>query len=136
MEKYASLLGELKEGAARAERIRTDLSHLEAVMRIYREDWSGDDVAPRRPSYANRYMKIGRGTQTALDVIREALAPMTVREIVQAVMARLEIPVTAAAAKSLDSTLRYTLAKHEGDGIVAEGLNPEGYRVAPSPAAA
>ena len=67
-------------------------------------------------------MKVGKGIQTALDVIREASEPLTVRQISAEVMRRLEIPVTADALKSVDSSLRFTLGKYEGQGIVAEGL--------------
>ncbi len=127
-DRYAGLLGELKTCDERAEEIKVALVHMEAVIKLYRADWTGSDVAPRRPPYANRYVKVGRGTQTALDVLREAAEPLTVREIVVRVMEKLEIPVTATAVKSLDSTLRYTLAKRIGNGVVCEGV-PKRWRV-------
>ncbi len=44
-------------------------------------------------------------------------------------LAGVSIPVTATAVKSLDSTLRYTLARRVGDGVMSEGRNPMRYRV-------
>ena len=127
-ERYAGMLGELKACEEKEERLRADLSHMEAVIRIYRADWTGADVAPRRPSYHNRYMKIGRGTQTALAILRDEPEPLTMRELVAKVMDRLEIPYTAEAVRSLDSTLRYTL-KQRTSSVKVDGRYPQRYSI-------
>jgi hypothetical protein len=129
-ERYAKMLGELKACDERGEQLRAELSHMEAVIKIYRTDWTGEDVVPRRPSYHGRYVKIGRGTQTALQVLRDADEPLTIREIVVKVMDKLEIPITAGAVKSLDSTLRYTLGK-KTSVVSVEGRYPKRFSIKP-----
>lgn len=128
--RYATMLGELKDCDERKERLTADLAAMEAVMRLYRSDWNGDGVAPRRPSYGHRYLRQGQGIQTALDVLREAARPMKVREIVEEVMVRRGIAKTEGAVKSLDSTIRYCLEARVGDGVVVATEQPKRFAVA------
>ena len=127
--KYAELLGELMEGNARVEALSVDIAAMERVMRLYRADWTGEDVKPRRPSYPSRYLKVGQGVQTALDVLRTATEPMTVREVVAAIMDRLAIPHSPGAVKSLESSVRFCLEKRIGTGIVAVSERPRRFAV-------
>ena len=129
-EKYAELLGELRASDEKGASLREDIAHLDHVIRLYRKDWTGEGVKPRRPSYPSRYVKVGHGITTALDVLREAQRPMTVREIVLAVMERLAISSSPGAIKSLESSLRYCLAKRVGDGVEEAGRRPVRFRVA------
>jgi hypothetical protein len=123
-EKYAELLGEMRAADEKAAAIRESIAHLDHVIRLYRADWTGEGVKPRRPSYPSRYVRVGHGVTTALDVLREAGRPMTVREIVLAVMERLAIPSSPGAIKSLESSLRYCLAKRVGHELVEAGRKP------------
>ncbi len=117
--KYAELLGELRAAEERVEGLSGDIAAMERVMRLYQADWTGVGVKPRRPSYPSRYLKVGQGVQTALDVLRTATEPMTVREVVAAIMERLAIPYSPGAVKSLESSVRFCLEKRKDSGIVA-----------------
>ena len=128
-EKYAELLGELRACDDKAERLKVDLHHVEHVIRLYRAEWTGDGVKPRRPSYPSRYLKVGQGVTTALDVLREAAAPMTAREVVFAVMDRLAIPRDPKAVKSLESSIRFCLEKRKDSGIVTVEGRPRRFAV-------
>ena len=127
--RYATMLGELKDCDERSERLKGELVPMECVIRLYRQDWNGEGVAPRRPSYGHRYLRQGQGIQTALDVLREAARPMKVREIVDQVMERRGIAKTAASVKSLDSTIRYCLEARVGDGVVIATEHPKRFAV-------
>ncbi len=128
-EKYAELLGELRQSEDKAERLKVDIHHVEHVIRIYSANWNGDGVKPRRPSYPSRYLKVGQGVTTALDVLREATGPMTCREVVFAVMDRLAIPRDPKAVKSLESSIRFCLEKRKDSGIVTVEGRPRRYQV-------
>jgi hypothetical protein len=130
-EKYAELLGELRAADERAAATRESIAHLDHVIRLYRKDWTGDGVKPRRPSYPSRYLKVGHGITTALDVLREAQRPLTVREIVLAVIARLAIPSSPGAIKSLESSVRYCLAKRVGHELIEVSRDPLRFAVSP-----
>ena len=129
-EKYAELLGELRACDDKAERLKVDLHHVEHVIRLYRAEWTGDGVKPRRPSYPSRYLKVGQGVTTALDVLREAAAPMTAREVVFAVMDRLAIPREPKAVKSLESSIRFCLERRLGHTVKVVGERPRRFSVA------
>ena len=128
-EKYAELLGELRQADERAAELRESIGHLDHVMRLYRADWTGEGVKPRRPSYPSRYLKVGQGVTTALDVLREAKEPMTVNEVVYAIMDRLEIERSPKAARSLASSVRFCLEKRLGGSVEVVGERPRRFAV-------
>jgi len=88
--KYARTLGELRRDPS-SDQLRDDLAHLEAVIRMFDPGWDGY-VKPIRPKASIRWGKRGLCTRAAMEVLREATEPLTVREITVRVIARLGIP--------------------------------------------
>lgn len=86
--KYSQLMGQLRQRECEAERLRGDLAHIEAVIRLYRPDWSGDSIKPRFVPKPSRWGGRGEGLRTALAILREADAALTTREIVVRVLER------------------------------------------------
>ena len=86
--KYAAMLGELRQCVGRSEKLRADLAHVEATIRLFREDWDAAGVRATRPRLAYRWNRYGQGVTTALDVLRDAAEPMTARELAVASVCR------------------------------------------------
>jgi hypothetical protein len=61
--------------------------HIEAVIRIFDPDYSVRAISARRRQRTNPGFKRGTLFREALGVLRTATAPMTVREITDAVLA-------------------------------------------------
>ena len=72
---------------------------------------------------------MGQGVQTALDVLREAKEPMTVNEVVYAIVNRLGIERSPKAVKSLASSVRFCLEKRLGGSVVAVSEGPRRFAV-------
>jgi hypothetical protein len=87
--RYAETMGALRQSEREAERLRGDLAHIEAVIRLYRPEWSGDRIKPRRTYSPSRWGGKGEGMRTAMAVLREASEPLTARQIVVLVLERL-----------------------------------------------
>ena len=133
--RYGAVLGELKEARERVEKLEQDAVHLEATIRIFRADWTGDDVAPRSPRKPIRWMRHGDGVATALDVLREAEGPLTIAEIVRRMMERRGITDNdRRSIKSLKTSTAAALFKRLGKGVACEGpvTGPKLWRLATS----
>jgi hypothetical protein len=85
-DKYAEILGRLKQCERQANSHSQSLAHIEAVIRLYRPEWTGDDVKARKPHRPPRWPNRGAGMRTALTILREATEPLTTREIVVRVL--------------------------------------------------
>ena len=128
--KYAALLGEIEECRDRSAKLEADAIHVEACIRMWREDWDSDAAAPRRPRKPIRWMKQGQGVQTALEVLRDAERPLTTAEIAERMMVKRGITDRdRRSVKSLKSIIGAALSSKVEQGIVAEG-SPKRWRAA------
>lgn len=110
--KYAMKLGQLRREPA-SNQLRDDLAHLEAVIRMFDPGWDGN-VKPIRPKASIRWGKRGLATRAAMDVLREATEPLTVRQITERVIARLGIPADDEAAIHSVATIVRDTFKRRG----------------------
>ena len=78
------------------EQHRADLAHLDATIRLF--DPEAEVTAPepkRQTRKRNEWFQPGECRRRIHDVLRDAAAPMTTREIVEAVMAAKALPAAA-----------------------------------------
>jgi len=73
---------------ARAERLKRVLDCASEVMREIDPAWSPDRVKPSKPFVHKAPVQLGQTTKLALDVLREAPAPLRAREIAVEVLRR------------------------------------------------
>jgi hypothetical protein len=91
--KRDEISGALERLGRQVERHRADLTHLDATIRLF--DPEADVAAPEPKSPArkrNEWFQLGECRRRIHDVLRDAAAPMTTREIVEAVMAAKALP--------------------------------------------
>jgi hypothetical protein len=91
-DKYAEILGQLKQAEREANSYSQSLAHIEAVIRLYRPEWTADGVKARKPHKPTRWPSRGAGMRTALAILRNATEPLTTRQIVLMVLDRLNMP--------------------------------------------
>lgn len=91
-DKYAEILGQLKQAEREANSYSQSLAHIEAVIRLYRPEWTADGVKARKPHKPPRWPSRGAGMRTALAILRDATEPLTTRQIVLMVLDRLNMP--------------------------------------------
>jgi len=98
------------------------MKHVEAVIKLYDPDYSVRSISIRRRVQGNPWFKRGTMFRHALDALRQAKAPMTVRELTEAVMVAKGI--TEASPKqrgNLEATLRSCLETNAGKTVQRNG---------------
>jgi hypothetical protein len=129
---HADLGGQIQAAKAQAERLASDARHVEAVIRMFDPDYNVRAIAARRRVRSNPWFKRGTLFRHALDVLRAAPGPMTVREITDAVLAAKAITdATPDHRKGIEAGVRASLEDHAGKTVqrVGEGV-PKRWRLA------
>lgn len=129
--KYARLTGELRKLTRQADQVRADIAHVEATIRLFRADWDEDQVKPIGPIKPSRWSRRGQGIRTALDVLREANAPMTTREIATRALAAHGIVMpNGKALSAVAGTLAACLERRAGKGVTMIEGRPKRWKLA------
>ena len=117
--KRAEVAGEVEALAARCDRLRADLVHLDAAIRIMCPDAQPELIRPRKPSRKGCDW-FGRGelARAVLDVLRGAGEPLEAMEIARAVMEAMGLPVDAVALRRVAGMVKGAL--HRRDGRLVE----------------
>jgi hypothetical protein len=124
-DKYASVMGALRKSEGEADKHRADLEHIEATIKLFKPDWAGDGIKPRKAHRASRWPSRGAGMKTALSILRTAPEPLTTRQIVLMVIERHNMPEPdydelKLICSSFNSALRNKAAK--GALVLVEGF--------------
>lgn len=128
--KYAELQGALKQADARARAFKKDIAHVEATIRLFKADWDGAEIAPRRPKARSLWYGKGRAIQAVLSILRTAKEPMTSREITLRAMKAKGISATNTdTVTEVTSSINATLKRRIGNGIVAHDAYPRRWSI-------
>ena len=84
---HADLGGQILENRKEAKRLADAMMHVEAVIRIFDPEYNVRAISVRRRQKTNPWFKRGTLFREALDVLRKAAGPLTVTEIMAAVLA-------------------------------------------------
>lgn len=90
--KYRELSGKLAASEKECERLKADLSHIHATIRVFNADFDPGTIKPRRPYRRNPLFKRGNLVRTALDILRSADEPLTTRELTTRILEYHGIP--------------------------------------------
>jgi hypothetical protein len=100
------------------------------IIKSDRPDWTPDHLEAKKPFVHKIPIKLGRASKIALDVLRLAEAPMTVRDIAREVLRR-EGPDTwdTATLDKVANTIGASLKRHVGDYLQRDDGWPSRYWV-------
>jgi hypothetical protein len=84
---HAEFAGKLLANKREAIRLRTAMMQVEAVVKMLQPDFNVCGIAAKRRNKSNPWFKRGTPFRSAVDVLRRAEAPMTAREIADALVA-------------------------------------------------
>jgi hypothetical protein len=119
---HADLGGRIQANKAEADRLAEDMRHVEAVIRMFDPDFNVRGIAARRRVQGNPWFKRGTLFRHALDVLRTATAPVTVREITATILAAEGITgATAKQCRDLEAGVRSSLENHAGRTVERMG---------------
>ncbi len=78
---HADLGHQIKDNAKEAKRLRSDMVHVEAVLKMLEPGFDTRGISTRRKNAVNPWFKRGTIFRAVLEVLRDAPAPMTGEEI-------------------------------------------------------
>jgi hypothetical protein len=84
--KYAEIIGELRKSENQSEGHRASLEHIEATIKLFKPEWTGEGMRPHKAHKPSRWPKRGAGMKAAFIVLKGATGPLTTREIVLRVL--------------------------------------------------
>jgi len=120
-----------KANRKEAAKLAEDMRHVEAVLKMFNPEYSVRVISARRRVIGNPWFKRGTLFRAALDVLRGATAPMTVREVADAILAAKGIrDATAKQRAGIEAGVRSSLENHAGKTVerVGEGV-PRRWRI-------
>jgi hypothetical protein len=110
---HADIGGRMLDNKKQAERLADEAKAVEAVIRMFDPEFNARAIAARRRVTGNPWFKRGTLFRAALSAMRAAAGPMTVREIVDALMAANAI--TGAAPKQVEMLQQAVRSSLEGN---------------------
>jgi hypothetical protein len=118
---HAELGGKILDNKKQAARLRQAMKHVEAVLKLIDPTYSvrGISVRRRKP---NPWFKRGTVFRAALDVLRAAQMPLTVREIAEAMLAAKGAEATPEALRDLFGAVQAALRNHKGGSVVEDTI--------------
>jgi len=121
---HADLGGRIQANKQEATRLALDMRAVESVIKMFDPDYNCRAIAARRKRPANPWFKRGTLFRSAIDVLRKATAPLTAREITDAVLAARGIEATDKQRRDLEGGVRASLEGNIGKGVerVGEGM--------------
>jgi hypothetical protein len=122
---HADIGGRILDNKRQAERLAADAKAVEAVIRMFDPEFNARAISARRRVTGNPWFKRGTLFRAALEALRGAPEPLTVREIVDAVIARKGIQdATPKQHEMLQQAIRSSLENHIGKTVerVGEGI--------------
>jgi hypothetical protein len=97
------------------------MMQVEAVMKMLNPGVNIRLIAPKRRNVGNPWFKRGTLFRSAIDVLRRAAAPMTAREIADALIAGKAPQATRKQAIDLQAAILAALRKRNGSSVVGDG---------------
>jgi len=114
---HADIGGQILENKREGLRLAENMKHVEHVIRLFDPDYNMRSISIRRRVTGNPWFKRGTMFRYALDALRTADKPMTVRQVTAAVMAARKImDATPKQRTMLEATLRSCLEVNAKSG--------------------
>jgi hypothetical protein len=128
--KYAELKGHLDRHSNEAKKLRKSMAHVEATIRLFRDDYDVSGIAPIIPNKAIRWRSRGYGIRLATQAMRDADKPLTTHELALLTMERAGIAYDLETARDVACSLRQSLKRRVGRGVVVVDGFPKRWALA------
>ena len=97
------------------------MMQVEAVLQMLKPDFNIRALSAKRRNKSNPWFRRGTLFRSAVDVMRRAQAPMTAREIAEALIAGKALQATRKQAIDLQAAILVALRKRNGGAVIGEG---------------
>lgn len=118
---HAELGGKILSNRKEAKRLAQDMRHVEAVLKLLEPGFDVRRIAVRRRNRQNPWFKRGDMFRHAIDVLRRSSAPMTAREITEALLRSRGVEPDTKSVRSLFGGVQASLRNHNGNILMRVG---------------
>jgi hypothetical protein len=118
---HAELAGKFAENRNAGVKIKTAMMQVETVVQMLQPSFDVRSISAKRRNKSNPWFKRGTLFRSAIDVLRRATAPMTARQIADALIAGKAPQATRKQAIDLLAAILVALRKRNGLTVVGEG---------------
>lgn len=118
---HAELGGKIEGNRKSGDKLRAQMVQLEAVMKMLDPEISVRGISAKRRNTGNPWFKRGTLYRSVIDVLRRAQAPLTAREITDAVLAGKTPAASRKQAINLQAAILVALRKRNGGSVTGEG---------------
>jgi hypothetical protein len=118
---HAELAGKIETNRKSGDKLRAQMVQVEAVIKMLAPDFNVARIAPKRRVVGNPWFKRGTLYRSAVDVMRRAGAPMTAREITDALIAEKAPTATRKQAIDIQAAILASMRKRDGGTVAGDG---------------
>lgn len=127
---HAELGGKIKDNARQAAKLRSDMKHVEAVLRLLEPGYDTRRIAVRRRYNPNPIFKRGTVFRAALEVMRASGVPMTADEISLALYRSKGVQEPSREdMRHMWGAVSASMRNHQGRSVVGDGGRPRRWRL-------
>ena len=124
--KYTQLMERHRLAQADVEKLRLDMAHVEATIRLFRAEYAMEAIPVKRLRRPTPWLRKGQYGRNTIDILREFNRPMGAREIALEMMQRRGITdQDDQSVKFITNAVRMALKKFTRDGALK--LHTDGF---------
>ena len=117
--KYAQLMDRLRIAQADVEKLRLDIGHVEATIRLFRAEYDMGAIPVKRLRRSAPWLRKGQYGRNAIEILREFDRPMEAREVALEMMRRRGITdQDEESVKCITNAVRAALKRFTRDGAL------------------
>ena len=120
---HAELAGKIDGNRRAGDRLRYQMTQVEAVMKMLDPDFNARAISAKRRNVGNPWFKRGTLYRAAVDVLRRSAEPMTADAIAAVLLQGKKPTPSRTQEMNLQAAILAGLRKHDGQGVekVGEG---------------
>jgi len=118
---HSELAGNLSANLRETKRLRLAIFQVEAVMKLLSPEVNLRLIAPKRRNVGNPWFKRGTLSRAVIDALRRSAAPMTTREIADALLAGKKPEATRHQGMVLQAAILAVLRRRAGGAVAGDG---------------
>lgn len=118
---HAQLGAKLQANRKERAKLAADMKHVEAVIRLFDPAYDTRRIAVKRRNKPNSLLKWGTVWRSALEVLRVAEKPLTVKEVAERILAAKGATTGEKAVRDMQNALHSSFLRHKGESVQRVG---------------
>lgn len=125
---HSELAGKIQASKREAEKLRTAMIQVEAVMKMLDPAFNARAISAKRRNQTNPWFKRGTLYRAILDALRRATGPTTADDLCKALLSGRSPAATRAQENNMQAAILAALRKRNGIAVIGDG-RPQRWRL-------